>query len=47
MMHLSVVISGGVSIEKEVEVRVGNALRMIGGISELVSKRKELSKKPN
>ena len=45
MKYLGVMISSDGSIEKEVEARIGCAVRMVGGMSEAVLRRKELSKK--
>ena len=45
MKYLGVMISSDGSIEKEVEARIGSAARMVGGMSEAVLRRKELSKK--
>ena len=47
MMYLGVMIRSDRNMEKEVEVRIGSAVRMIGGISETVLQRNELSEKPN
>ena len=44
MKYLGVVISADGRMENEVEARIGNATRMIGGLSEVVLKRIELSK---
>ena len=44
MKYLGVMISVNRSMEKEVEARIGNATRMIGGMSEVVLRRNELSK---
>ena len=44
MKYLGVVISADGNMEKEVEVRIGNATRMIGGMSDVVLRRNELSK---
>ena len=44
MKYLGVVISADGSMEKEVEARIGNATRMIGGMSDVVLRRNELSK---
>ena len=44
MKYLGVMISSDGSIEKEVEARIG-AARIVGGMSEAVLRRKELSKK--
>ena len=41
---MGVVISADESMEKEVEVRIGNATRMIGKMSEVVLRKNELSK---
>ena len=43
MKYLEVMISSDGSIEKEVEARIGNAARMVGGMSEAVLRRKELN----
>ena len=45
MKYLGVMISSDGSLEKEVEARIGSAVRMVGGMSEAVLRRKELSKK--
>ena len=45
MKYLGVMISSDGSIEEEVEARIGSAARMVGGMSEAVLRRKELSKK--
>ena len=45
MKCLGVLSNSDGSIEKEVEVRLGSAARMVGGMSEAVLRRKELSKK--
>ena len=37
-------ISSDGSMEKEVEARIGSATRVIGGMSEIVLRRKELSR---
>ena len=37
-------ISADGSMEKEVEARIGNATRMIGGMSEVVLRKNKLSK---
>ena len=42
--YLGVVISADGSMEKEAEARIANATRMIGGMSEVVLRRNELSK---
>ena len=42
MKYLGVMISSDGSIEKEVEVRIGSAARMVGRMSEAVLRRKEL-----
>ena len=44
MKYLGVVISADGSMEKEAEARIANATRMIGGMSEVVLRRNELSK---
>ena len=44
MMYLGEVISADGSMEKEVEAGIGNATRMIGGMSEVVLRRNKLSK---
>ena len=44
MSEALVVISADGSMEEEVEARIGNATRMIGGVSEVVLRRNELSK---
>ena len=45
MKYLGVMISSDGNMEKEVEPRIGSAVRMFGGMSEAVLRRKELSKK--
>ena len=45
MKYLGVMISNDGSMEKEGEARIGSAVRMIGGMSEAVLRRKELNKK--
>ena len=47
MKYLGVMISSDRNMEKEVEVWIGSAIRMIGGMSETVLQRNELSEKPN
>ena len=47
MKYLGVMISSDRNMEKEVEVWIGSAVRMIGGMSETVLQRNELSEKPN
>ena len=42
--YLGVVISADGNMEKEAEARIANATRMIGGMSEVVLRRNELSK---
>ena len=44
MKYLGVVISADGSTKKEVEARIANATRMIGGMSEVVLRRNELGK---
>ena len=44
MKYLGVLISSDGSMEKEVEARIGSAARVVGGMSETVLRRKELSK---
>ena len=44
MKNLGVVISADGRMEKEVEVTIGNATRMIGGLSKVVLRSNELSK---
>ena len=44
MKYLGVMISSDGRMEKEVEARIGSATRTIGGMSEAVLRRKELSK---
>ena len=44
MKYLGVVSSADGSMEKEDEARIVNATRMIGGMSEVVLRRNELSK---
>ena len=40
---LSVMVSNDVSMEKEIEARMGNAKRVIGGINDTVLRREDLS----
>ena len=42
--YLGVLISSDGSMEKEVEARIGSATRVIGGMNEIVLRRKELSR---
>ena len=42
--YLGVMISSDGSMEKEVEARIGSATQVIGGMSEIVLRRKELSR---
>ena len=44
MKYLGVVMSADGRIEKEVEARIAKATKMIGGMSEVVLRRNELSK---
>ena len=44
MKYLGVVISADERMEKEVEARIGNATRMIGGLSKVILRRNELNK---
>ena len=44
MKYLGVKISSDGSMEKEVEARIGSATQVIGGLSEIVLRRKELSR---
>ena len=44
MKYLGVMISSDGSMEKEVEARIGSATRVIGGMNEIVLRRKELSR---
>ena len=44
MKYLGVMISSDGSMEKEVEARIGSAKQVIGGLSEIVLRRKELSR---
>ena len=44
MKYLGVLISSDGSMEKEVEARIGSATRVIGGMNEIVLRRKELSR---
>ena len=44
MKYLGVMISSDASMDKEVEARIGNATRVIGGMNEMVLRRKELSR---
>ena len=44
MKYLGVMISSDGSMEKEVEARIGSATQVIGGMSEIVLRRKELSR---
>ena len=43
MKYLGVMISSDASIEKDVEAVIGSAVRMVGGMSEAVLRRRELS----
>ena len=45
MKYLGVMISSDGSMDKEVEARIGNATRVIGGMNEMVLRRKELSRR--
>ena len=45
MKYLGVFIYSDGSMEKEVEARIGSATRMLGGLSEIVLKREDLSKR--
>ena len=47
MKYLRVTISSDRNMEKEVEVWIGSAVRVIGGMSKTVLQRNELSEKPN
>ena len=47
MKYLGVIISSDRNMEKEVEVWIGSAVRIIRGMSETVLQRNELSEKPN
>ena len=42
--YLGVMISSDGSMDKEVEARIGNAARVIGGMNEMVLRRKELNR---
>ena len=44
MKYLGVMISGDGSMEREVEARIGCASRVIGGMSQAILRRRELSK---
>ena len=44
MKYMGVMISSDGSVEKEVEARIGSATQVIGGLSEIVLRRKELSR---
>ena len=44
MKYLGVIISSDGSMDKEVEARIGNATQVIGGMNEMVLRRKELSR---
>ena len=44
MKYLGVMISSDGSMDKEVEAKIGNATRVIGGMNEMVLRRKELSR---
>ena len=44
MKYLGVLISSDGSMEKEVEARFGGATRVIGGMNEIVMRRKELTR---
>ena len=44
MKYLGVMLSSDGRMQKEMEARIGSATRMIGGMSEAVSRRRELSK---
>ena len=44
MKYLGVMVSSDGSMEKEVEARIGSATQVIGGLSEIVLRRKELSR---
>ena len=43
--YLGVMISSNGNTEKDIEARIGSAVRMIGGMSEAVLQKKELSRK--
>ena len=43
MKYLGVMVSNDGSMEKEIEARIGNATRVIGGMNDAVLRRKELS----
>ena len=47
MKYLGLMISSKRNVVKEVEARIGSALRVIGGMSKTVLQRNELSEKPN
>ena len=44
MKYLGVMISSDGRMENEVEARIASATRMVGGMTEMVLRRKELSK---
>ena len=44
MKYLGFMISGGDSMDQEVEARIGRASRIIGGTSQGILRRRELSK---
>ena len=44
MKYLGVMISGGGSMDREVEARIGCASRVVGGMSQAILMRRELSK---
>ena len=44
MKYLGVMVSNDGSMEKEIEARIGNATRVIGGMNDAVLRRKELSR---
>ena len=44
MKYLGVMLSSDGRMQKEMEARIGSATRMIGGMSEAVLRRRELSK---
>ena len=44
MKYLGVMVSNDGSMEKEIEARIGNAARVIGGMNDAILRRKELSR---
>ena len=47
MKYLGVMVTNDGSREKEIEARIGNATRVIGGVNDAVLRRKELSRSTN